>query len=318
MNQLLTAPAMGRHTDFLAACSARLADAILPLGRSARSIAILIPVALCGWTALPAYAAGGGESPSVYIEEMSSPELRDRIAAGATTILVPIGGTEQNGPHMVLGKHNVRVRALAGQIAQRLGNTVVAPVLAYVPEGSVHPPVAHMRFSGTISIPEATFESLLEATARSFKQHGFRDVVFLGDHGGYQKNEERVAVRLNREWSADPACRVHALLDYYRVTQTAYVADLKSRGFTEAEIGTHAGLADTALSMAIDKSLVRADALTSRTKSTERDGVYGDPRRATAELGQLGVKRIVDASVSDIRVFIRERDNRAQPTAQRK
>jgi creatinine amidohydrolase len=246
--------------------------------------------------AAAAHAAPAG----VQIEELTWTELKARIAAGATTVLVPIGGTEQNGPHMVLGKHNVRARVLAEEIARRLGNAVVAPVIAYVPEGSITPPAAHMRFTGTISISDATFESLLEATARSFRQHGFRDVVFLGDHGGYQKSEERVAARLNREWKNDPACRVHALLDYYRVTQTAYVAALKQKGYSPAEIGTHAGLADTALAMAVDKSLVRADALAPDAKLGEHEGVYGDPHRATAELGQLGVHQIVDTSVAAI------------------
>ena len=77
--------------------------------------------------------------------------MRDQIVAGKTTVIVPIGGTEQNGPHMVLGKHNVRVKALAGKIAQALGNALVAPVVAYVPEGSIEPPTAHMRFPGTIT-----------------------------------------------------------------------------------------------------------------------------------------------------------------------
>jgi creatinine amidohydrolase len=245
-------------------------------------------------------AAANAASASVQIDDMTWTELKSRIAGGATIVLVPIGGTEQNGPHMVLGKHNVRARVLSEEIARRLGNAVVAPVMSYVPEGAITPPAAHMRFTGTISIPDVTFESLLEATARSFKQHGFRDVVFLGDHGGYQKSEERVAARLNREWKGDPACRVHALLDYYRITQTAYVAALKQKGFSSAEIGTHAGLADTALAMAVDKSLVRADALAPDAKLGERDGVYGDPHRATAELGQLGVHQIVDTSVAAI------------------
>src|SRR5690242_20768350 len=82
--------------------------------------------------AAPALAAPG--PASVYVEDLTSPELRDRIAAGATTVLVPIGGTEQSGPHIALGKHNVRARVLAGRIAQGLGNTLVAPTIAYVPE----------------------------------------------------------------------------------------------------------------------------------------------------------------------------------------
>ena len=224
-------------------------------------------------------------------------------------MLVPIGGTEQSGPHMVLGKHNVRAHVLAGRIASKLGNALVAPVIAYVPEGAIDPPTAHMRFPGTISISEATFEAVLESTAKSFRQHGFRDVVFLGDHGGYQTSLQRVASKLEREWrtgrngAATPGCRVHALLDYYRVTQGAYVDALKARGFSADEIGTHAGLADTALSLAVDPALVRSGALGREPKAGAREGVYGDPRRSSAELGQLGVDQIVAASVAAIRAM---------------
>ena len=95
--------------------------------------------------------AAGAASTSVFVEDLTSLELKELVASGTTTVLIPIGGTEQNGPHMAMGKHNVRVKFLAGQIAQRLGNAVVAPVIAYVPEGAISPPAAHMRFSGTIS-----------------------------------------------------------------------------------------------------------------------------------------------------------------------
>jgi creatinine amidohydrolase/Fe(II)-dependent formamide hydrolase-like protein len=250
--------------------------------------------------ALAFTAASHAATPVVDIEQMTSPELKARIAAGATTILVPIGGTEQNGPHMVLGKHNERAHLLADEIARRLGNAVVAPVIAYVPEGAVKPPQAHMRFTGTITISDATFESLLESTARSFRQHGFRDVFFLGDHGGYQKSEQRVADKLDAEWKNDPSCRVHALLDYYQATQADFVDALKAKGFSPAEIGTHAGLNDTSLSLAVDKNLVRSDVLAQGKDLDPAHGVYGDPRRATAELGQIGVQQIVTRSVTAI------------------
>jgi creatinine amidohydrolase/Fe(II)-dependent formamide hydrolase-like protein len=241
--------------------------------------------------------------PAVQLEKLTWTELRVRIASGTTTVLIPIGGTEQNGPHMVLGKHNVRARVLAEEIARRLGNAVVAPVVSYVPEGAINPPQAHMKFPGTISIPDAAFESLLEGAARSFRQHGFRDIVFLGDHGGYQKDIERVAARLNREWQRSPA-RAHALPDYYGVTESRFPAQLKQRGYSPAEIGTHAGLADTSLALAVDKSLVRADVL-ART-APDKDGVHGDPRRANPDLGQLGVREIVETSVAEIQRLARE------------
>lgn len=231
------------------------------------------------------------------LEAMTSVELRERIAHGATTVIVPIGGTEQNGAHMLLGKHNVRAHVLADRIADALGNAIVAPTVAYVPEGSIHPPAAHMKYTGTISVPDAVFEGLLEATARSFKQHGFRDVVFLGDHGGYQADLTQVADRLNREWATDPACRAHAPLAYYRVTQTAYVAELKKHGVSDAELGSHAGLADTALALAIDPTLVRTDKLAGPYPA----GVTGNPKRATAELGELGTRLVVETTVAAIR-----------------
>lgn len=258
--------------------------------------------------------AGAAPADSLELDTLTSPELRDRIAAGTTTVLLPIGGTEQSGPHLALGKHNQRVRALSLQIAQRLGQTLVAPVLAYVPEGSIEPPAAHMRYAGTVSIPDPAFEAVLVAAAQSLCHHGFRDVVLLGDHGGYQRNLEQVAARLERERprSTRPACRTHALVEYYRTTQTAYVDALRARGFSNDEIGVHAGLADTALTMALDPTLVRPERL-ARGAGASNDGVQGDPRRATADLGQLGVKLIVDTSVAAIQKRLASSDPSRPP-----
>lgn len=248
------------------------------------------------------YAWAGANS--IQIDELTSAEVRSKIAAGNTTILIPIGATEQSGPHLVLGKHNVRARLLSEQIAQKLGNALVAPVIAYVPEGAINPPAGHMRFAGTISIPDAVFEAVLEGAVRSFKQHGFRHVVFLGDHGGYQKNLEKVAQKLMHEWARDPSCQVIAMQEYYRLSSNRFLDILKKRGFTEAEIGKHAGLADTSLSIALDKTLVRSDILAQMPKPGEAEGVVGDPRRASAELGQLAVREIVDGTVNAIRAAV--------------
>jgi creatinine amidohydrolase len=240
-------------------------------------------------------------SASVQLEELTWTELRDRIAAGATTALLPLGGTEQNGPHMALGKHNVRVRWLATRIAERLGDAIVAPVLPYVPEGNIAPPSEHMRWPGTLSIPVPAFEAVLTAAARSLRATGFCQVVLLGDHGGYRASLERVATALNHEWSAGSRCRVHALAEYYRASSGDFDAALKSRGFTPAEIGQHAGLADTALTLAVDPALVRMDVAQARQPGKSADGATGDPRRASAELGRPGIERIVEASVAAIR-----------------
>ena len=243
---------------------------------------------------------------SVVLEELTWTELRDEIAAGRTTIIVPIGGTEQNGPHMVLGKHNVRVKALSERIARALGNALVAPVLAYVPEGAAAPPTAHMRFPGTITMADDTYARVLEAAARSFRLHGFRDIVFLGDHGGYQKIDKAVATRLNGEWASSPA-RVHAIDEYYRATEIEYPQALKRQGYRDDEIGTHAGLADTSLALAVDPRLVRADRLQAGNPVATADGVHGNPNRSSAALGQLGVDIIVAQTVGAIRKAVARR-----------
>jgi len=262
---------------------------------AARTVALLSVMLLA--LAPPAHSAAPA---SVLVEELTSAELRDLVAAGRTTVIIPIGGTEQNGPHMAIGKHNVRVKILAGRIAQTLGNAVVAPVVAYVPEGSIDPPSGHMRFPGTITVPEDVFERTIEYAARSFQRHGFRDIVFLGDHGSTQKGEETVAQRLNREWAATPV-RAHAILDYYRESEAGFARLLESRGYPASEVGTHAGLGDTSLTLALDPSLVRAD----RLKPGE--GVNGDPRRATAELGKLGADAVVAKTVAAIQAAVGRR-----------
>jgi creatinine amidohydrolase len=258
-------------------------------------------VAFCLVLALT--APGYAQTPdTISLEDLTWTELRALVRAGKTTVLLPIGGTEQNGPHMALGKHNVRVKALAERIAHTLGNALVAPVLAYVPEGAVEPPTGHMRFPGTITVREETFRQTLDSAARSFRVHGFRDIVFLGDHGSTQAGERAVAARLNREWTASPV-RVHAVEEYYRAATTGFDALLKTRGYRAEEIGQHAGLSDTSLTLALQPRLVRT---TPREEPApgEASGVEGDPRRASAELGRLGVELIVTQSVAAIRKSI--------------
>ena len=268
-----------------------------------RAARVLLPPLLILMFAPAAYS---DQRPSVFLEDLTWTELRDEIAAGKTTIIMPIGGTEQNGPAMALGKHNRRVKLLSERIAVALGDAIVAPVIAYVPEGSISPPSGHMRFPGTISVPEAAFETILEYAARSFKLHGFKDIVFLGDHGGYQANEKTVANKLNREW-ASTNVRAHAVTQYYDAAQIDFGRILKDKGFTLPEIGTHAGLNDTSLMLALDPSLVRQDRLVHGSKLGSADGVYGDPSQASATLGTLGVDAIVSQTVAAIKSAVSQR-----------
>ena len=256
--------------------------------------------AIVSMLALLATPALAQAPDTVFLEELTWPELRALVQAGKTTIILPSGGTEQNGPHMALGKHNVRVRALSERIARELGNAVVGPVIAHVPEGALAPPTGHMRFPGTITVPDDVFRRVLESTARSVRLHGFRDVVFLGDHGSTRAGERAVAARLNREWAATPA-RAHAVEEYYRAATAGFRELLRARGYRPDELGDHAALSDTALTLAIAPGLVRTDPPRDAQVPGAGTGADGDPRRASAELGRLGVDLIVARTVAAIR-----------------
>ena len=239
-------------------------------------------------------------APSVLIDELTTTEVSAALQAGKTTLIIPVGGTEQSGPHIALGKHNARVAVLAERIAMQLGDALVAPVVAYVPEGNITPPTEHMRFAGTISIPEAAFKGLLTGAAQSFRQHGFKNIVLIGDHGGYQSELKAVAASLNKSWTALPA-RAHFIGEFYTAAQTTYVDALKARGLTTAQIGLHAGVADTALLMATAPGLVKPNQFAEAFKTGKAGGTSGDPRASTSELGQLGVDAIVSQTTVAIK-----------------
>lgn len=241
--------------------------------------------------------------PSVFIEELTWIEVRDALADGYTTIIVPTGGTEQNGPHMVLGKHNVIVEHAAGEIAERLGDALVAPVMAYVPEGPVDPPSGHMLFPGTVTLPEDVFMQVVAYAARSFRVHGFRDIVLIGDSGGNLDGLDRVSRSLNREWRGTDV-RVHFIEQFTRGDE--FRNWLLSRGESERQIGRHAGIMDTSVAMAVDAGMIRPDKLapSSDFRST---GVLGDPSRATAAYGEKGLAIQIEGAVRRIRELVADR-----------
>jgi creatinine amidohydrolase/Fe(II)-dependent formamide hydrolase-like protein len=234
--------------------------------------------ALAAALALTGIAHAGEHPAALRLDRLTSNEVRDIVAKGTTTILVPIGGTEQNGPHMALGKHNARAEELALRIAGKLGNAVVAPVIAYVPEGAIDPPTAHMKYPGTISIPVDAFEKTLEGAARSFRHAGFTDVVFLGDHGGYAKSLANVGARLNKEWGGK--AHVHVPGAYYRELP-------------------HAGRDDTALTLGLGlEALVRPDKAGPQAAG---HGAAQDPSGATREAGVAMAQDIVDRTVESLK-----------------
>jgi creatinine amidohydrolase/Fe(II)-dependent formamide hydrolase-like protein len=252
---------------------------------------------------LLANAAAGQESRSVFLEELTSVEVRDAIRSGSTTIILPTGGTEQNGPHMALGKHNFIVKYTSEEIARRLGKALVAPVVKYVPEGSTDPPSGHMRYPGTITLPNEHFMKLIEFAARSFRVHGFNHIVFLPDSGGNVAGMTAVAELLNKEWEEEET-RVHLADDYY--SDNGFAEWLIEQGETEETIGRHAGLDTTSELLAVAPEHIRRDKL-AKAESIATDGYSGDPTRASAKYGGVGLELKIEAAVRQIRLQMQDR-----------
>jgi len=256
---------------------------------------LFLAAALC--VSAPAFAQ---KTDLIVMEKMTSYEIRDTIAAGKTTVILPSGGTEQNGPGMAVGKHNFRVYANAQTIARRLGNALVASVIPYTPEGKYDPPQGHLRYPGTIGIPEDVYAGVVEGAVRSLKLHGFKNIVLIGDHGSDQDGQTSVAAKLNKEW-AGSGVRVHAISIYYRGDQAGDAAEMMKRGIKKEEIGNHADVRDTSLMLFIDPAMVHMDRLEA---GNGKNGVEGDPRHASAEIGKVLTQRTVDRTLADIKKSI--------------
>jgi creatinine amidohydrolase/Fe(II)-dependent formamide hydrolase-like protein len=168
---------------------------------------------------------------TVFTEEMTWMEVRDAIRAGKTTAIVATGGLEQNGPHVATGKHNFVLRSTTEAIARKLGNALVSPIVPFVPEGSVDPPSGHMWYPGTISLREETFQALLTDVCASLKQHGFLDIVLIGDSGGNARGMQATADSLNERWRGGPT-KVHHVAEYYEQDIWSY-DELKRMGIVQ-------------------------------------------------------------------------------------
>src|SRR5688500_6503992 len=234
---------------------------------------------------------------TVFIDELTWEENRDAMKAGKTVFIVPTGGTEKNGYHMVMGKHNFIVAHSANLMARRLKNALVAPVIQYVPEGD-----PDRQNPGAISLPSPAYDMLLDAAARSLKAHGATEILFIGDSGGNQQGMRDVAAKLNEEWKSGGP-KVYALTDYYEGGREHYRAWMEAAfGYTDDIIGSHAGISDTSQMLHVKPAGVRKDQL-KPWGGAKDSGVSGDPMKATAEIGRMGIEFKVNAALNQYRLL---------------
>ena len=238
---------------------------------------------------------------SVYVEDLTWPEVQQAIKSGKTSAIIYAGSTEQNGPHMAIGKHNFIARWVAGAIAIKLGDALVYPTLPFAPTGDAIKRTGHMRFPGSVTLTPQTYRSVVHDVALSAIDAGFRNVFIMGDHGDGQDVLASVAKTLDAQWKSKGA-RVFYVPDiYFREKQQAHAYE-SAHGLPTHDV--HAGTDDTSELMALDGQhrWIRTDKLApSEGAQTARTGVDGDPTKASVTLGNLFLQYKIDDAVAQIR-----------------
>lgn len=238
------------------------------------------------------------------LEEMTWPEVQREIAAGRDTVVVPFGAVEQHGPHLPLGTDAIFGDEVGKLVADRLG-AFIAPTVRI--GCSSH----HLSFAGTISLEDETFYEVVRDVVRTLARHGFRRLVLLPTHGG---NFKPLGEAVNR-MGPQEGVRIITFPDV-SFLMSAILPVASSLGLTPAEGGIHAGEWETSMMLAFRPDLVRmaeaevgytGDLMSGIQKFFEEgvhavsdNGVFGDPRRASAGAGRRYVDRIVEAVVKAI------------------
>lgn len=233
---------------------------------------------------------------TIWIEEMTWLEIRDALAEGARTAIVSTGGIEQNGPYVAMGKHNYVLEGACEGLARALGDALCAPIIKLVPEGDVNPPTGHMRYSGTITVRDATFEAMLEDVGRSLAQHGFEHIVYIGDSGGNQTGMQNVARRLNAEWTA---ARAHFIPEFYDNAGVQAHME-KTFGIMEESEGWHDTFWLTAMQASVDPETVRYEQRVQAGRASI-NGVSLTPLGRTISIGEELLRWRVEQTVRAIR-----------------
>jgi creatinine amidohydrolase len=250
----------------------------------------------------------------VDIELMTYPEIYSAIHDhGKTTVLVYNGGTEQRGPHAVLGGHTLMAHAIALMIARKLGNALVAPVLPFSvsPAGGVD-----AKMPGGVELSPDLFQKVNEAVVNSMVKNGFKNIVLMGDHGGGQVELNRLATALDAKYGPQ-GTHVYFCGDVYEKSRQEFADWLTSKGLP---LSNHAGISDTSTMLYLEPERERW--VRSMYKTTIGDpvlppgqqpnpnalrvnnGVAGDPRPSTPEIGKLVVDMKVNNAVAEINRLI--------------
>jgi len=245
--------------------------------------------------------------PTIRMEEMNWPDIKQAIESGFTTAVVAVGSTEQHGPHLPTMTDARIGEEVAERVARKLGRALLARTV------DVGVSEHHMAFAGTISLRPETLLLVLRDYAASLVRHGFTRLVFIPLHGG---NFATVRQAIAEAHLAHPGVEVTGFTDMAGLTDLLYRTSAEY-GVSAKEAGEHAGESETSMMMALEGGLIAVERfapgylgsfgeaemtliLKKGMSAITSTGVLGDPRTATAEKGAVYLERLADLIVSTI------------------
>ncbi len=247
---------------------------------------------------------------TLLLEEMTWPEVEAALADGYTSVVVAAGAIEQHGRHLPLLVDAARGDRLALEVARRLGRSLVGPTIRV--GCSEH----HMGFPGTISLRGDTFKAVCLDYVTSLARHGFRTVYLVPSHGG---NFAPLATMLEELRTAGaPECEVYAYTDLMEFVGLWVGAVREVAPELTRRVGGHADIAESSEMLCIRPDLVREElaeagyvggfdaALAERIfgeglRAVTANGVLGDPRGMSREIGERCIARAAEGIVAAFR-----------------
>ncbi|WP_310962451.1 creatininase family protein [Nocardioides terrisoli] len=240
------------------------------------------------------------------IEELTSAEIHGAISAGARTAILPLGATEQHGPHLPLCVDSAHADALAVRIAERLGDALILPTIrvGYSPH--------HLGFPGTMTVSASTLEALCLDYCSSLETHGFERVVLFSAHVGNYPVMRDFAPRLAA--TLGPRLQIIVYTDSAAILRAWREAAQAIAGLGE-HVGGHADIAETSVMLELHPSVVRRDRAAAGYRGEVNDqflrrcfeegihtvapnGVLGDPEGMSKEIGRAALDAVTDLIVA--------------------
>jgi creatinine amidohydrolase len=243
--------------------------------------------------------------PTVFLGEMTDPEVRAYLARHQT-VIVPIGSTEQHGPHGPL----LTDALVPTEVARRVAPTVDALVAPTVNYSLSYP---HVGFTGVVHIRIPTFMTLIEDLCASLASIGFRRIAFLN---GHYDNTYAIAYACASAAERLPAGTRAFPVNYWDGMTADEVAE-----FFGPTAGLHANRAETSAVMAIDPDLVDLDRANAEmppfpevtspaavhtafffstpgsVHRATQSGTWGDAREASVEYGERYLEVVTAATI---------------------